>query len=163
MNKRKQRGAAKKQSTDPPVHLLNPRPIHHPTIFLDFFLVIMMKLFLFAESQTHQSTIRLFFLSKFLGVKTVHKIFLQKVHVKNFSQNNRQKLRCQCFLDFLCFIAFSGFSQRWEFKNATKTFCKKYRVEKCLQKIRPFFFSRLSCQKPIFFSICFITFLGVSR
>jgi hypothetical protein len=36
-----------------------------------------------------------------------------------------------------CFIAFSGVSQRWEFKNTQKTFCNKHRVEKFLQNIRP--------------------------
>jgi hypothetical protein len=29
--------------------------------------------------------------------------------------------RCQFFLDFFGFIAVSGVSQRWEFKNTTKT------------------------------------------
>jgi hypothetical protein len=48
-----------------------------------------------------------------------------KVHVENFSPKNRQKFRCQFFRDLFCFIAVSGVSQRWEFKNATKMFCKK--------------------------------------
>jgi hypothetical protein len=47
----------------------------------------------------------------------------------------RQKCRCQFFLDFFCFIAFSGVSQRWEFKNTTKNRFAKNRVEKFLQKI----------------------------
>jgi hypothetical protein len=70
-------GPAKKKSTDPPVHLLNPRPTHPPTI-------------------------RLFF-STFLGVsrqgefKNTIKIFLQKVHVENFSQNFDKIFRCQFF------------------------------------------------------------------
>jgi hypothetical protein len=46
-------------------------------------------------------------------------IFLQKVHVENFPQRNRQKVRCQFSLAFLGFIAFSGVSQRWEFKSPT--------------------------------------------
>jgi hypothetical protein len=47
----------------------------------------------------------------FLGIRGVqkhHKTFLQKVHVENFSRKNR----------LFCFIAFSGVSQRREFKNA---------------------------------------------
>jgi hypothetical protein len=59
---------------------------------------------------------------------------LQKVHVENFFQKNRQKFRCQFFLDFFCFIAVSGVSQRWEFKNTTKMFCKTSRVEKLFTK-----------------------------
>jgi hypothetical protein len=64
----------------------------------------------FAKFQTHPPTIRLFFLdfcfSTFLGVsrqgefKNTIKIFLQKVHVENFSQKNRQKNSCQFFPRF---------------------------------------------------------------
>jgi hypothetical protein len=88
----------------------------------------------FAESKTHQPTIRLFFswlfFSAFLGVsrqgefksKNTTQIFLQKFHVENENlfQKNRQEFRCQFFLDLFGFIAFSGVSQRWEFKNTTK-------------------------------------------
>jgi hypothetical protein len=72
-----------------------------------------------------------FFFSTFLGVsrqgefKNTIKIFLQKVHVENFSQNFDKKSRWQFFLDFFCFIAFSGVSQRWEFKNTTKNVLRK--------------------------------------
>jgi hypothetical protein len=60
------------------------------------------------------------------GSKKKHAIiFLQKVHVKNFFQTNRQKFRCQFFLVFFL-IAVSGVSQRLEFKNTRKKmFCKK--------------------------------------
>jgi hypothetical protein len=54
-------------------------------------------------------------------------MFLQKVHVENFSQNFDKNFRCQFFLDFFCFIAFSGVSQRWEFKNTTKNVLQKNR------------------------------------
>jgi hypothetical protein len=37
----------------------------------------------------------------------------------------RQKFRCQFFLDFFCFIAFSGVFQRREFKNTTKNVLQK--------------------------------------
>jgi hypothetical protein len=49
--------------------------------------------------------------------KTPLKHFLQKVHVENISRKNRQKFRCHFFLNFFCFIAFSGVSRRWEFKK----------------------------------------------
>jgi hypothetical protein len=40
--------------------------------------------------------------------KNTIQIFLQKVHVENFSPKNRQTFQCQFFLDFFWFIAFSG-------------------------------------------------------
>jgi hypothetical protein len=68
--------------------------------------------------------------------KTPQKYFYK--HVENFFQKNQQKFCCQVFLAFFCFIAFSGVSLRWEFKNThKKTFYKKHCVEKFLQKIRP--------------------------
>jgi hypothetical protein len=51
--------------------------------------------------------------------KLPQKTFLLQLHVENFSQTNRQKLRCQFFLDIL-FYCVSGVSQRWEFKITTK-------------------------------------------
>jgi hypothetical protein len=53
-------------------------------------------------------------------------------------QKNRQKLRCQFFLDFFCFIAFSGVSQRRELKSTTenrKRFAKKIVSKSFYQKI----------------------------
>jgi hypothetical protein len=44
---------------------------------------------------------------------------------------------------FFGFIAFSGVFQRQEFKNTTKKICKKNRVEKFLQKVRPQIQNRL--------------------
>jgi hypothetical protein len=62
--------------------------------------------------------------------KNTIKIFLQKVHVdvENFFQNFDKKIRCQFFLDFFCFIAFPGVSQRWEMgaqRHYKKRFTKK--------------------------------------
>jgi hypothetical protein len=46
------------------------------------------------------------------------KTFTGKID-KNFD------VRCQFFLDFFGFIAFSGVSQRWEFRNTRKNLKKK--------------------------------------
>jgi hypothetical protein len=54
---------------------------------------------------------------------------------KLVSQKNDKTSRCLFFLDFLCFIAFSGVSQRWEFKKTTKS---------VLQKNLPIFFAKKS-------------------
>jgi hypothetical protein len=59
--------------------------------------------------------------------------------------------------DYFGFVAVSGVSQRWEFRNTTKKFCKKNRVEKFLQKIRP------KIQNRFFVEFVYIKFLGVSR
>ena len=66
--------------------------------------------------------------------KNTIKIFLQKVHVENFFQNFDKNFRCQFFLDFFCFIAFSGVSQRWEFKNTTKNVLQKKSCRKVFTK-----------------------------
>jgi hypothetical protein len=85
-----------------------------------------------AKSQTHPPTIRFFspltsFLVRFWaflgnwGVKKRHgNVFAKSLHVENFSQRNRQKFRCQFFLDFFWFLAFSGVSHRWELKKHYK-------------------------------------------
>jgi hypothetical protein len=64
------------------------------------------------------------------------------------NQKFRQKFRCQFFLDFFCFIAFSGGFQRWEFKNTTKNVlqkksCRKVFYQKIDQKSKTDFFSNL--------------------
>jgi hypothetical protein len=79
-----------------------------------------------------------------------------KIKFSSLREQNRQKFRCQFFLDFFCFIVFSGAPQRWEFKGTTKNVLQKNRVEKFLQKNR-------QKSKTDFFSILCITFLGVSR
>jgi hypothetical protein len=107
------RGAGQKKSTDPPVNLLsiNPRPTHPPPsgLFSPLaFLLVRFWAFLGKGSS-----------------KTPYKYFLQKVDVdvENFFQKNRQKFRS--VFDFFCFVAFSGVSQRREFKNTTKNVSQK--------------------------------------
>jgi hypothetical protein len=56
-----------------------------------------------------------------------------------------------------CFIAFSGVSQRWEFKNTTKNVLQKKSCREAFTKNRP------KTQNRFFSRFCFVTFLGVSR
>jgi hypothetical protein len=58
-------------------------------------------------------------------------MFFQKVHVENFFRKNRQKNRCQFFL----LSRFRVFLSDVSSNTLQKTFCVKYRVEKCLLKI----------------------------
>jgi hypothetical protein len=53
-------------------------------------------------------------------------------------------------------MAFSGASQRWEFKNTTDNFLQKIASKSFFPKVRQ------KNPKPIFLG-CFITLLGVSR
>jgi hypothetical protein len=110
-------GPAKQKSTDPSVHLLNPRTPHPPSDF---------------------------FLSTFLGVsrqgefKNTIKIFLQKFHVKNFSPKNRQKFRCQFFLDLFIYRVFGCFSAMGD-QTTTKNVlqnksCRKVFTKKSIKK-----------------------------
>jgi hypothetical protein len=71
-----------------------------------------------------------------------------KARVPNCFPGNFPNFLCQFFLDFFCFIATSGVFQRWEFKNTTKTFCKKIVSKSFYQK-----FDRKS--KTDFFSVFF--------
>jgi hypothetical protein len=111
------RGAGQKQSTDPPVHLLNPRPTHPPS---DFFFPW------------------LFFFSTFLGVswqgefKNTIKMFLQKVHFdKNFD------VSVSFSSTFFVLSRFRVFLSDGSSKTLQKSLHTKNRVEKFLQKIRP--------------------------
>jgi hypothetical protein len=112
----------------------------------------------FAKSQTHPPA-DFFFpwhfvlvrFRAFLGKgssKTPYKYFCKKSMSKTFPEKNRQKFRCQFFLDLFRFIAVSGVSQRWEFKNTTFFFAKEI-VSKT--------------QNRLFLDLFFITLLGVSR
>jgi hypothetical protein len=135
-----------KQIDGPPVHLLNLRPTHPPAkrFFLDFFF------------------------SAFLGVsrqgefKNTIKIFLQKVHVENIFQNFDKNFGVSFSFDvsfsstFFVLSRFRVFFFDGSSKALQKRFYKKNRVEKFPQKID-------KKSKTDFFSICFITFLGVSR
>jgi hypothetical protein len=68
--------------------------------------------------------------------KNTTNIFLQKVHVENFSQKKRQKLRGQVFLDFLLFYRVFGCFSARQFKSTTKNALPKNRVENVKQKNR---------------------------
>jgi hypothetical protein len=122
----------------------------------------------FAKSQTHPPTIRLFFFltfffSTFLGVsrrgefKNTIKIFWQKVRVENLSQNFDKNFDVSFSSTFFVLSHFRVFFSDGSSKTLQKTFCKKNRVEKFLQKIRP------KVQNRLFLDFFFITFLGVSR
>jgi hypothetical protein len=81
--------------------------------------------------------------------KNTTKMFLQKVHVENFSQKYSTKISRSVFPRFVWFIAFSGVSQPWELKSTTKNVLQKNRVEKLYKKInknpKPFFLDLFSC------------------
>jgi hypothetical protein len=62
--------------------------------------------------------------------KNTTKMFLQKVHVEDFSQNFDKKFRCQCFLDFFVLSRFRVFLSDGSSKTLQKAFNKKNRVEK---------------------------------
>jgi hypothetical protein len=78
--------------------------------------------------------------------KNAIKIFWQKVRVecRKLFPKFRQKFRCQFFLDFFCFIAFSGVFQRWEFKNTIKNVLQKKSCRKVFTK------NSTKSPKPIF-------------
>jgi hypothetical protein len=69
-------------------------------------------------------------------------------------QKFRQSFRCQFFLDFFCFIAFSGVSQRWGFKNTTKNVLQKKSCRKVFTK------KSTKNPKPAFSRICFYHVFG---
>jgi hypothetical protein len=65
------------------------------------------------------------------------KIFLQKVHVENFFQHVTKKIDVSFSSTFFVLSRFRVFLSDGSSKTLQKTFCKKNRVEKFLQKIRP--------------------------
>jgi hypothetical protein len=67
--------------------------------------------------------------------KTRENFSYKKLHVANFPRKNRPKFGCQFFLGVVCFIAFSGVSQRWEFKSTTKNVLQKVVSKSFDQKI----------------------------
>jgi hypothetical protein len=115
-----------------------------------------------AKSQTHPPAIFLVF-GTFWGVsrqgefKNTTKIFLQKVHVENFSQNFDKNFDVTFSSTFFCFIAFSGVFQRWEFKSTTKKRFPKQIVSKSFYKK----FDQKS-KTDFFLDFC-LSRLGVSR
>jgi hypothetical protein len=107
----------------------------------------------FAKSQTHPTTIRhffsWFFFRTFLGVsrqgefKNTIQIFLQKVHVEKYFQYFDKKIDVSFSSTFFVLSCFRVFFSDGSSKTLQKTFCKKNRVEKFLQKIRPKIQNRL--------------------
>jgi hypothetical protein len=80
--------------------------------------------------------------------KNTIQIFLQKVHVENFSQNFDKHFQCQFFLDFFLFYrVFGCFSamgvQKHYKKRFTKTIVSKSFYQKFDQKSKTDFFSIL--------------------
>jgi hypothetical protein len=126
-------GPPKNKPTDPPVHLLHPRPNHPPSDFVFFlrFVFVLERFWAFlgkGRSKTPKNI----------------KILLQKFNVENFSQKKTTKKSMSVFPRlFFGFVAFSGVSSRREFKNTTK--------------------NRPKIQNRFFLGFLFVTFLGVSR
>jgi hypothetical protein len=89
-----------------------------------------------------------FFYKAFLGRFSVRGVQKHNTQYANiFTKSQCRKLFLKTSTKFsmsvfprLCFIAFQGVSQRWEFKTIQKTFCKKSRVERVLQKKPDFFY-----------------------
>jgi hypothetical protein len=118
-------------------------------------------------SQTYPPTIRLrffltLFFSAFLGVsrqgefKNTIKMFLQKVNVGKKIKNFEKNFDVSFFSTFFVLSHFRVFFSDGNSKTL-KTFYKRIRVEKFLQKILP------KIQNRLFLEFFFITFLGVSR
>jgi hypothetical protein len=89
----------------------------------------------FVPTVTHHPTFFSlnFFISTFLGVsrqgefKNTIKVFLQKLHVENVLQNNRQFFLYQFFLDFILFYCFFGcFSAMGVQKHKTNIVSKRF-------------------------------------
>jgi hypothetical protein len=89
--------------------------------------------------------------------KNTTNIFWQKVRVENFFQNFDKNFDVSFLSTFFVLSHFRVFFSDGSPKTLQKTFYKKHRVEKFLQKIRP------KVQNQIFLELFFITFLGVSR
>jgi hypothetical protein len=136
------RGAAKFFRQTPPAHGLNPSPTHPTSDFFPLDFLVRFWAFLGKASS-----------------KTPHKYFCKKSMSKTFPQNNRQKFRCQFFLDFFLFYrVFGCFSAiKVPFKATTKTFYKKVSCQQVFTK------NSTKNPKPIFLdfvSLRFWAFLG---
>jgi hypothetical protein len=75
--------------------------------------------------------------------KNTTKIFLQKVHVENFSQNLDKKIDVSFSSTSFVLSRFRVFFSDGSSKTLQKTFFKKNRVEKFSQKVRPKIQNRL--------------------
>jgi hypothetical protein len=120
-----------KKSTDPPVHLLNPRPTHPPA---DCFFSLTFVLVRFRA-----------FFGK--GSSKIILFSFKKPHVETFFLKLDSHLGVSFSSIFLGIFAFSGVSQRWEFKNTTKNVLQNNCVENKLLKptsnLKPICFSNL--------------------
>jgi hypothetical protein len=104
------RGAGKTKSTDPPVHLLNPRPTHPPS---DFFLLAFFLVRFWA------------FLGKGSS-KTPQKCFCKKSMSKTFPKISILFFDVSFFLDFFWFYrVFGCFSAMGVQKHYKKRFAKQ--------------------------------------
>jgi hypothetical protein len=111
------------------VYFPNPIPTHPPTDFFfyvqDLFVCLSFRRYSVRRVPKHH--------------KPWHS-FLQKVHVEKVSQKNQdltnKNLNARCPSICCCFVKFWSVSRRWEFKNTTKNFVPKARVEKFLQTNR---------------------------
>jgi hypothetical protein len=81
-------------------------------------------------------------------------IFLQKVHVENFSPKNRQKFRCQFFLEFFVLSRFRVFlsdessktlQKTFTTKNVSKSFYKKFDQKSKTDFFLDFFYHVFGC------------------
>jgi hypothetical protein len=89
--------------------------------------------------------------------KNTIKIFWQKVRVENFPQNFDKNFDVSFSSAFFVLSHFRVFFSDGSSKALQRTFCKKNRVEKFLQKIRPKVQNRLFLD---FFLSRFWAFLG---
>jgi hypothetical protein len=109
-----------KKSTDPPVHLLNPRPTHPPADFfcLDFRFLVRFWAFLGEGSS-----------------KTPHK-YLQKVQLsKTFSKKIDKNFDVSFSSIFFVLSRFRVFLSDGSSKTQQKTFCERNLVKTIYQKI----------------------------
>jgi hypothetical protein len=136
--RRRGRGALKKKLTDLGVCSINSDEPTNPKIFC-FLTFVLVRFWAFLSKGSSKTRLK-----KLQTAKSP----CRKPFPRKFSEN-RQKLRCQFFLNFfgfikLTFIAFSGVTWRWEFKNTTKnvlqkTSCRKVFTKKSTKNPKPIF------------------------
>ena len=132
-------GLGIKKSTDPPVHLLNPRPTHPPSDF-SFFLDFLFSTFLGVSRQGEfENTI---------------KIFWQKVRVSKTFPKISTKISMSVFPRlFLFYRIFGCFSAMGVQKHHKKRFTKKIVSKSLYKKID-------QKSQTVFFSIFFYRVFG---
>jgi hypothetical protein len=135
-------GHSKKKLTDHGVCLINFRGTNQPQniCFLTFFFSYVLRRFSVSKGS-----------SKTVNTINTRFFFLkQKVHVEKFFREISQKIDKNFDVSFsstyfVTFFAFSGVTERWEFKNTTKNVLQKKSCQNILkrQKIQNRFFSIL--------------------